>query len=117
MPDLFDRSEPVVSEIFRRLKAAAKECGPFKEEQKQTSIHLVRNTAFAGVRPQKSSLLLTLKSSKGVASSRIAKQERVSANRWHLDLKLHSPADVDKELKGWLKAAYALAGSSSPGTK
>jgi hypothetical protein len=113
MADLFARSEPIVVEIYRQVKAAARACGPFVEEEKKTSIHFVRHTAFAGVHAQKSSLLLTIKSSKGVASARIAKQERVSANRWHLDLKLHSPAEVDGELKSWLKAAYALAGPAT----
>jgi hypothetical protein len=111
MPDLFAKSEPVVSEIYRQLKAAARACGPYAEQQKKTCIHLVRDeTAFAGVHAQKSALLLTLKSSKGIASERIAKQLRVSANRWYLDLKLHSPDDVDRELKAWMKASYALAG-------
>jgi len=115
MPDLFAGSDPVVEAIYRQLKIAAKACGPFTEEKKKTSIHLVRESAFAGVSPRKTALMLTLKSSKGIASPRIARQERVSANRWHLDLKLQSPEDVDKELKTWMKAAYALAGGSANG--
>jgi hypothetical protein len=113
MPDLFASSDPVVEAIYRQLKIAARACGPFKEETKKTSIHLVRESAFAGISPRKASLLLTLKSSKGIASPRIARQERVSANRWHLDLKLQSPDDVDRELKAWMKAAYALAGGET----
>lgn len=113
MPDLFARSEPVVEAIYRQIKIAARACGPFTEETKKTSIHLVRESAFAGVSPRKATLVLTLKSPKGIASPRITKQERISANRWHLDLKLQSPEDVDSELKAWLKAAYALAGSAT----
>jgi hypothetical protein len=118
MPDLFAKSDPIVSAIYREVKAAARTCGPYLEEQKETRIHLVRNrTAFAGVRAQKASLRLTLKSSRGIASERIAKQERVSANRWYFDVKLHSPDDVDRELKAWMKAAYELAGEKAPASR
>src|SRR5262245_4229885 len=117
MPDLFDRSEPVVSAIYRQLKTAARACGPFTEEVKKTSIHLMRESAFAGVTPRKNWLMLTLKSAKGIASPRISKQERLSANRWHVDLKLQSPDEVDGELRSWMKAAYALAGVKKPASR
>jgi hypothetical protein len=35
--------------------------------------------------------------------------ERVSANRFHNEMLLESPKDVDAEVIGWLKAAYALS--------
>jgi hypothetical protein len=38
------------------------------------------------------------------------KREQVSAHRWHLDVRLESPRDVDRELLGWLRKAYDLAG-------
>lgn len=109
MPDLFAKSDPIVSEIYRQVKAAARACGPFVEETRKTSIHLVRDTAFAGVRVRKSALQLTLKAAQDVKSARIAKREQVSAHRWHLDLVLRAPDDVDRELTSWMKAAYALA--------
>lgn len=116
MPDLFAKADPVVREIYARVKAAARACGPFVEEQKRTGIHLVRETAFAGVRVRKAALQMTLKSAKDVKSLRIAKHEKASANRWHLDLVLLAPDDVDGELKAWMKAAYALAGKKEPAT-
>jgi hypothetical protein len=33
----------------------------------------------------------------------------VSANRWHLDVKLAVAGDIDAELLAWLRAAYDLA--------
>jgi len=50
-----------------------------------------------------------LRSATDIASRRIAKNERVSANRWHLEIRLERPEDVDRQLISWLKAAYALA--------
>jgi hypothetical protein len=78
------------------------------EDPKKTSIHLVRESALAGVATQKSALLLTLKSKTSLNSPRIRKQEQASTNRWHLEIRLTQPSDVDPELCTWLAAAYEL---------
>ncbi len=39
---------------------------------------------------------------------RVAKVEQVSAHRYHNELKLERPEQVDDELAGWLRAAYEL---------
>ncbi len=94
---------------FAALLRAARALGPVREEPKKTSIHLARNTAFAGVATRREGLILTLKASADIQSPRIRKHEQASANRWHLDLRLETPRDVDAELRNWLRAAYALA--------
>jgi hypothetical protein len=106
----FDDRTPAVRTIYDRLLAAAKRFGPFQEEPKKTSIHLARKTAFAGVATRKNALILTLKSETDLKSPRISKHEQASANRWHLEVRLDDPAQVDAELVGWLQAAYELAG-------
>jgi hypothetical protein len=102
--------EPVVASIYAALTSVAKKLGPFKEEPKKTSIHLVRSTAFAGVATRKASLILTLKAAADIKSPRVAKHEQVSAGRWHLEIKLTSARDVDGDIKKWLKSAYDLSG-------
>ena len=79
------------------------------EDAKQTSIHLVRDTAFAGVATRRSSLILTLKSATDLRNPRIQKREQTSANRWHLEVRLEKPADIDRQVTTWLRAAYDLA--------
>jgi hypothetical protein len=106
----FTRSDPEVFATYRRLLKAARALGRVAEEPKKTSIHLVRDTAFAGVATRRSSLILTLKSAKDVRSPRIEKREQASAHRWHLQVRLQTPADVDRQLTAWLTAAYDLAG-------
>ena len=107
-PNPFERSAPEAKALYERLLTALRKLGPFEVEWKKTSIHLVRNTAFAGVHPRKSSLMLTLKTSQPIMSPRIAKSEQVSRNRWHLDLKLMSPEEIETELLRWLRASYEL---------
>jgi hypothetical protein len=106
----FENRAPEVAATYAALLAAAKKLGPVREEPKKTSIHLVRDTAFAGVATRKTALILTLKSESDFASDRIIKREKVSAHRWHLEVRLETPKQVDSELLTWLKRAYALAG-------
>ena len=102
--------DPVVSSTYAALMKAAKKLGPVIEEPKKTSIHLVRKTAFAGVATRKTSIVLTLKSAHDIKSRRVSKHEQVSAGRWHLEVRLNAPGDVDAEIAGWLKAGYELSG-------
>jgi hypothetical protein len=106
----FEKSAPEVLATYRRLLEAARALGPVVEESKKTTIHLVSRTAFAGVATRRSSLILTLKSAKDIRSPRVEKRERTSAHRWHVDIRLTRPADVDRQLTNWLSAAYMLAG-------
>jgi hypothetical protein len=105
----FEKRQPSVRAIYDRIVSAAKELGAVREEPKKTSIHLARRTAFAGVMTRKDALILTLKSDRDIDSDRVVKRERVSANRWHVDVRLTDPADVDQELRSWLRAAYELS--------
>ena len=106
----FEGRAPEVKAIYAAILKAAKALGPVSEEPKKTSIHLVRKTAFAGVATRKTALILTLKSEADVVNPRIKKREQASAHRWHLEIKLENPKEVDRELISWLSKAYELAG-------
>lgn len=107
----FAGKDPTVRATYQRLIDVARTLGPVTEEAKKTSIHLVRDTAFAGVVTRRSSLILTLKSAADIRSPRIEKREQASANRWYFEVRLEKPAQIDRQLTRWLKAAYELAGS------
>jgi hypothetical protein len=70
---------------------------------------LVHRSAFAGVLTRKSALILTIKSAAPIKNSRIMKSEKVSSSRFHQEVKLISPSEVDPLLIGWLKEAYTLS--------
>jgi hypothetical protein len=106
---LFLNREPVVREIYDRVMRTMAKVGPVNVEPKKTSIHLARATAFAGAHPKKAWLDLTIRTDKPLKSPRVRAQEQVSKNRWHQDVRLTTPKDVDAEVANWLKAAYALA--------
>ena len=105
----FVGKDAIVRRIYDRLTEALGALGPITEEPKKTSIHLVNATALAGVATRRDYLILTVKGDRELMSPRIRKTERVSARRFHHELKLTSPADVDEELIGWLREAYSLS--------
>lgn len=105
---LFVNGDPVVLATYDRLLAVLGEIGPFTEEPKKTSIHLVRTTGFAGVHPRKRSLTLNLRTDHPLDHARVARVEQVSKHRYHNEVKLERPEDVDDELLGWLREAYLL---------
>jgi hypothetical protein len=105
---LFAGGDPAVQATYDRLLALLLEIGPFTEQPKKTSIHLARTTGFAGVHPRKRSLILNLRTAQPIQSARVARVEQVSRNRYHNEIKLERPEDLDAEVAGWLREAYAL---------
>jgi len=105
----FAKSTADVRAIYDRILATARKWGPVDEDPKKTSIHLNRSTAFAGIATRRDALILTLKSKTDIESKRISKHERASANRWHLEIRLTSPAQVDAELNRWLRTSYDMS--------
>jgi hypothetical protein len=105
----FKGRAPFVREIYDRLIAAAEQFGPVKQDPKKTSIHLARKTAFAGVATRREALILTLKSASDIRSPRIIKREQASANRWHLEVELTDPNQVDKQIAAWLGRAIEIS--------
>lgn len=106
---VFAGKDPAALATYSALTKALKAFGPFIEEPKKTSIHLNRRSAFAGVHPRKAAILLVIRTIAPIESPRIRKLEKVSANRWHNEMLLSAPTEVDPEVLEWLAEAYALS--------
>ena len=105
---LFVGKDAIVQATYARLLEALHALGPFQEEPKKTSIHLVRTVGFAGIHPRKNFLYLNIRTDSPIEGPRIVKSEQVSKNRFHNELKLSSPDEIDAELLEWLRDAYEL---------
>lgn len=105
----FENRSPNVKATYDAVLASARTFGAVVEEPKKTSIHLVHRTAFAGVATRRDSLILTVKSETDIASDRVLKREQASRNRWHLEIRLSDPREVDTELKDWLRRSFELS--------
>jgi hypothetical protein len=108
--DHFENKSPVVREIYDGLIKKVKSFGKVQEEPHKTSIHLLNQTAFAGIATRKDALLLTIKTDHSIESVRVTRTEQVSRNRFHLIVRLAAPQEIDAELLKWLKDAYKLSG-------
>jgi hypothetical protein len=105
----FEGKDPVVRSIYEKVIKEGRKFGEVVEEPKKTSIHLVNKSAFAGVMTRKNALILNIKSAAPIKHTRITKSERLSANRFHQEVKLTSPDDVDPVLVGWLRDAFEIS--------
>lgn len=106
---VFARSEPHVHIVVLALIERARRLPGVVVDPKGTCLHLNHRTAFAGLHPRRSALLLNLRSGAPIQSPRIRKAERVSANRWHNELLVESVDAIDDELMGWIAEAHGLA--------
>ena len=107
--DQFTGRAARVREIYDRLVATAERFGPVTQDPKKTSIHLARRTAFAGIATRRDAIILTLKSAYDIRSPRVIRREQASANRWHLEVKLTDPKQVDRQIATWLEQAIELS--------
>ena len=103
-----------VNELYRKLLGELKKTGKLVVEEKKTSFHFKSGAAFAGVHPRKTYFILNIVSASPLKSPRIIKQEQVSKNRFHNRVKIANSGDIDSELMGWLKEAYALTSHVTP---
>ncbi len=105
---LFADKEANVRTTYNRLIAEVRKFGPVNEAPKQTSIHLEKNSGFAGVHPRKSYFNLEFRTDYRIEHPRITRQQQLSARRFEHTVKMESESDVDDQLLTWLKDAYNL---------
>lgn len=99
-----------VRKTYDAIIGASREFGPVEEDPKKTSIHLNRKSAFAGIQTRREFLILTVKADADIPDARISRREQASAHRWHHEIKLSDPDDLDHQVLGWLRRSYELSG-------
>lgn len=70
---------------------------------------MVKEKAFLGIHPKKKWLDINIVSNQAIDHSLITKNEHISKNRWHNNLRLSSVEEVDDTVKKLLQAAYLSA--------
>ncbi|WP_420629147.1 DUF5655 domain-containing protein [Candidatus Leptofilum sp.] len=108
--DHFEGKDERVRVIYERLLGSVREFGHVHEAPKKGSIHLDHKSGFAGVYLRKNYILLHFRTDYPIDSSRIQKQQQLSARRFKHTVRLDSGKQIDQELLSWLKDAYLLAG-------
>lgn len=106
---LFDGKAPELRATYDHLIKQLKQFGEVKVAPKQTSIHLEKNSGFAGVHPRKAYFNLEFRTDYKIDDPRITRMQQLSAKRFEHTVKLERESDVDDQLLGWLRDAYNLS--------
>ncbi len=87
--------------------------GPLHVDAVRVGVFLSSDRKLAEVRPMARALTLLLMLPAPLTQPRVARRERISAERIMHTIKLSTESDVDDELKEWLAQAYDGATDSS----
>lgn len=104
---LFAKSEPHVRRIFDKLAAIARACGPVRIYPQKTRVVIQARIRFAGGRPMKTQFVAGFLLPTGTTSPRFSVVlDTVSHHYIAAYVPLRSEADVDAEVRRWMKRAY-----------
>ena len=106
--DAIARADAALQGVYSRLLKAVGRFGPVLEERGDRSVLLRSRGGFVGVHPKRDGLDLQIVTDHVIRAARVGKIDRVSASRFHVHIRIASPADIDAELLGWLREAYDL---------
>jgi hypothetical protein len=106
---LFEGKTPELRAIYEQLVEQLQQFGAVRVAPKQTSIHLEKNSGFAGIHPRKSHLNLEFRIDYKIDDPRITRTQQLSARRFEHTVKLENASDIDAQLLKWLKDAYELS--------
>jgi hypothetical protein len=99
--------DPISSDVYRALLDKISALGEFELQENASSFHVAHGRAFLGIHPRRGGILVNIVLTRQLESDRIHRAERVSANRWHNELILKDPAEIDAELLTWISEGYS----------
>jgi hypothetical protein len=71
-------------------------------------LHLRHGRAFPGIHPRRGGVLINIVLASQLESLRVHRADRVSANRWHSEIILRDPKEIDAELFTWVREGHTL---------
>ena len=102
------QGDPTSATIFSALTSQVSGLEGYEFQEKASSFHVAHGRAFLGIHPRRGGILVNIVLDRELDSSRVHRAERVSANRWHNEIVLSDPAEIDAELGLWIREAYNL---------
>jgi uncharacterized protein DUF5655 len=102
--------------VFDAFVAAAQESGPVTINSTKSRITLQNRMRFAAVEPRQRHLNAHVVLQRPLTSPRFTTVEHIPPRYYVHKFRLHTPEDVDAELKAWLTEAY-VSGSRPPAAR
>lgn len=93
--------------IYEAVLSTLKKLGDVDIDAVEVGIMIKRARTFCELRPKRHAVSLSFKLSRALDHPRIAKVIQTSAHRAACFFDLRAPADVDAELRAWIRAAIS----------
>jgi hypothetical protein len=106
LEDYFATGPPFERPIFEAVWAHLATLGPVHLEPVSVGLFFKRSRTFAELRPMTRWEVLSFNLSRSVADPRITRRITISGSRVYHQTKLHTPDDVDDQVRDWLTDAY-----------
>jgi hypothetical protein len=99
--------DPISSGVYGALMDEISTLPGCELQENASSFHVAHGRAFLGIHPRRGGILVNIVLTRQLDSARIHRAERVSANRWHNEVILNDPSEIDAELLTWIREGYA----------
>jgi hypothetical protein len=108
LDDLFRGKPPRIRQLFDRFRSMVERLGPVKVLPYQDKVGFMVRVRFAGAVPRKEWLEIGFWLPRRVSSPRFRRVETITP-RAHVHLvRITHPSELDREVQGWLREAYAV---------
>ena len=101
-------ADPAADAVYQRLLKLLEGIGSFTVEPGKASFLIRNGRAFLGVHPRRGALRVNVVLDRPLTAERVAKAEQVSRGRFHNEILLTRPDQVDAELGRWVAEARTL---------
>ena len=104
--DHFAKRTPELRALFDALAKAVRACGPAEVLAEKTRIAFHRRMSFLSVYPRKDHLILGFVLAQRIEHPRFESVQTFSPRNHLHNLRLRSIAEIDDDVRAWIKAAY-----------
>jgi hypothetical protein len=97
-----------VRELFQHFREVIETCGPVRMVPYRDRVGFMVRVRFAGAAPKRDCLEIGFWLPRRIASERFHKVETIYPNAHIHVLRISQPGELDSEVVGWIKEAYAV---------
>jgi hypothetical protein len=108
LDDLFRGKPPRIRQLFDRFRSMVERLGPVKLLPYRHKIGFMVRVRFAGAVPKKEWLEVGFWLPRRVSSPRFRRVETITPRAHVHLLRISHPSELDREVGGWLREAYAV---------
>jgi hypothetical protein len=108
LDEAFKRRPALVRELFQDFREVIETCGPVRTVPYRDRVGFMVRVRFAGAVPKRDCLEISFWLPRRIASGRFHKVETIYPNAHIHVLRIRQPEELDPEVVGWIKEAYAV---------